>query len=264
MRAEHDQGGAEERRARMLAVIEGASFTRVAELSERFGVSTVTVRGDLERLEADGAVTRIRGGAMPLRAPRERPFEQTQIEAAEQKERIAQAAVRHLASGMSVMLDVGTTTSAIARALVAHAELRELTVITNGLTIALALEPALDRIDVIVAGGTLRQLQHSLVPPLADGVLGRVHSDLAFIGCTGVDGVAGVTNINLPESEVKRAMIAAAARTVVVADSSKLGRAHIGRVADLGAVDLLITGADAPRSGLAALRSHGLKSIATV
>ncbi|GAA4177181.1 DeoR/GlpR family DNA-binding transcription regulator [Gryllotalpicola koreensis] len=259
-----DQLDAATRRARMLAVIEGVSFARVTDLSERFGVSTVTVRGDLESLEADGAVTRIRGGAMPVRGVRERPFEQTQIDAAEQKARIARAAVDQLGSGMSVMIDVGTTTSAIARELVARSELRDLTVVTNGLTIALELEQVLDRVSVVVTGGTLRQLQHSLVPPLADGLLGRVHADVAFIGCTGVDGEVGVTNINLPESEMKRAMAAAASRVIVVADSSKLGRVHIGRVVETSAVDALITGKDAPRSVIASLRANGLKHITTV
>lgn len=247
----------------MRALIEGASFVRVADLSSRFGVSTVTVRTDLETLEAEGAIRRIRGGAMPVTALTERPFEQTRVEAQAQKAAIAVAAVDQLGSGMTVLLDVGTTTAAIAQELVARTDLRDLTVITNGLTIALALEAALDRLTVVVTGGTLRQLQHSLVPPLADVLLGRVRADVAFIGCTGVDGAVGVTNINLPETEVKRAMVAAAARVVVVADTSKLGRVHVGRVAEADAVDLLITGGDAPAGLLAALRGNGLRHVLT-
>lgn len=251
------------RRAAIRSLIEASPFVRVADLSARFGVSTVTVRADLELLEAEGIITRVRGGAMPAPARAERPFEEAQVEAAAQKARIATVAVDQLESGMTVLLDVGTTTSAIAHALAQRSELHDLTVITSGLTIALALETALDRLNVVVTGGSLRRLQHSLVPPLADTVLSRVHADVAFIGCTGVDAVGGITNINLPETEVKRAMVSAASRVVVVADSSKLGRVHVGRIAETDAVDVLITGADADRAQLSALRNGGIAEIRT-
>lgn len=235
---------AEERRDRIRELVEERSFMRVVDLSEAFGVSTVTVRTDLEALEHGGAVRRIRGGAMPAEGLRERTFEEAQVDAAAQKEAIARAAVGQLASGMSVLLDVGTTTAAIATELVRRTDLVDITVITNGLSIGLSLEPALPRLQVIVTGGTLRPLQHSLVPPLADTILSRVRADLAFIGCNGVDVEAGITNINLPEAELKRAMIAAASRVIVTADSSKLGRVHLGRVAEMSQIDVLITDGD--------------------
>ncbi|MFE6645609.1 DeoR/GlpR family DNA-binding transcription regulator [Nocardioides sp. NPDC057772] len=245
----------EERRDRIRELVEEHSFVRVVDLSEAFGVSTVTVRTDLEALEHGGAVRRIRGGAMPAEGLRERPFEEVQVDAAPQKEAIARLAVDQLSSGMSVLLDVGTTTAAIAAELVRRTELVDLTVITNGLSIALTLEPALPRLQVIVTGGTLRPLQHSLVPPLADAVLGRIRADVAFIGCNGVDVEAGITNINLPEAELKRAMIAAASGVVVTADSSKLGRVHLGRVADLDRIDTLITDGSHNGPALEAIRA---------
>jgi DeoR/GlpR family transcriptional regulator of sugar metabolism len=249
--------GALERRSRMRALIEARAFARVAELSRQFGVSAVTVRGDLDALEAEGGVRRIRGGAMPCDAAllRERSFEEAAVEAAEAKARIAAAAADLLEPGMSVLLDVGTTAAAVARALLRRDELRDLTVITSGLSIALLLEAAIPRLQVVVTGGTLRPLQHSLVAPLAGHVLGHVHADLALIGCNGVDAEAGVTNINLPEAEVKAAMIGAAARTVVLADGSKIGRVHLGHVADTSAVDVLITDPTAPEAALAELRA---------
>jgi len=249
------QPGTVERRGRMRALIEGRAFARVAELSQEFGVSAVTVRTDLDALEAEGGIRRIRGGAMPFDAARlrERSFEEAAVQAAEAKARIAAAAVDLVESGMSILLDVGTTAAAVARELVRRDSLRELTVITSGLSIALLLEGAIPRLQVVVTGGTLRPLQHSLVAPLADHVLGRVNADLALIGCNGVGAEAGVTNINLPEAEVKAAMIAAAARTIVIADGSKIGRVHLGRVADVAAVDVLITDPTAPRAALAEL-----------
>lgn len=249
--------GAVERRGRMRTLIFERSFARVAELSEEFGVSAVTVRGDLDALEAEGGIRRIRGGAMPFDAARlrERSFEQAAVEAAEAKARIAAAAADLLEPGMSILLDVGTTAAAVARELLRRDELRELTVITSGLSIALLLEAAIPRVQVIVTGGTLRPLQHSLVAPLAGQVLGRVNADMALIGCNGVEAEAGVTNINLPEAEVKAAMIAAAARTVVIADGSKIGRVQLGHVADASAVSVLITDPTAPGAALAELRA---------
>ncbi|HEY0248053.1 MAG TPA: DeoR/GlpR family DNA-binding transcription regulator [Gryllotalpicola sp.] len=251
--------GAAERRDRTVAAVTARGFASVAELSAEFGVSTVTVRGDLDALEADGTIRRVRGGAMPSGAAtfRELSFEQAEVEAAEEKERIAAATVDRIEPGMSVLLDVGTTTAAVARELRRREQLGELTVITNGLSIALALEPAVPRIQVVVMGGTLRPLQHSLVAPLADAVLDRVRADVAIIGCNGVDVAAGVTNINLPEAEIKRRMIAAATRTIVVADGSKLGRVHLGRVAAMSEIELVITGQSAPASALAELDAPG-------
>jgi len=246
-----------ERRDRVRALIEERAFASVAELSAEFGVSAVTVRNDLDALEAEGGVRRIRGGAMPFDAARlrERPFEEAAVEAAGAKARIAAAAADLLEPGMSVFLDVGTTAAAVARELLRRDGLRELTVITSGLSIALLLEAAVPRLQVVVTGGTLRPLQHSLVAPLADQVLRLLHADLALIGCNGVDAVAGVTNINLPEAEVKAAMIAAAARAVVIADGSKIGRVQLGHVADATAVDVLITDQSAPAAALAELRA---------
>ncbi len=229
----------------------------MSELSDAFGVSGVTIRADLEALERRGIVRRVRGGATGGYGLRERPFEEVRTHAAEQKARIAKAALRDVEPGMTLMLDVGTTTAAIGYELLKRDDLHDLTVVTSGLTIAIALEPALDRITVVLTGGTLRRLQHSLVPPLAETVLDRVRADVAFVGCNGVDGVAGVTNINLPETEVKRRMIAASGRTVVVADSSKLGVAHLGLVAQIGSIDTLITDTDTRQEQLDELRENG-------
>ena len=101
--------------------------------------------------------------------------------------------------------------------------------ITNGLSIALALEAAIPRFTVIVTGGTLRPLQHSLVAPLAANTLPELHADLAILGGNGIAKDGAVTNLNLPEAEIKRAMVTAATRRVLVADASKWGQRHLGR-----------------------------------
>lgn len=247
------------RRERMRALVGEQEFARVADLSDVFGVSEVTVRSDLDVLASRGLVRRVRGGAMPRPAPAERPFEEAEVVSAAEKDAIGALAAGLVSSGDSIILDVGTTTAAIAEALVQRSkDLGTLTVFTNSLKVALVLEPAIPRIDVVVTGGTLRSLQHSLVDPLGRVILERLNVNIVFIGCNGVDPDGGVTNVNLPETEIKRVMLTAGRRRVVVADGSKIGRVALAHLCSLDQVNVLITGASADRDVLAALRERGL------
>lgn len=253
------------RRELALALVAERGFVRVAELSTAFGVTTVTARADLDALERQGAIRRVHGGAVPAssaleaeRPDREPTFEEALAASVEPKRLIGEHAAAMVRSGQSVILDVGTTTLQIARALRARTDLDDLVVFTNGLSIALELEDEIPRFTVVVTGGTLRPKQHSLVHPLAGSMLDEVHVDLAFIGCNGVDPVHGVTNANLPEAAVKSLMLRAAARSVVVADGSKLGEVHLGRIAPIDAFDVLVTDAAAPAPLVAELEVSGL------
>lgn len=234
------------RQERMRAVVAEREFTRVTDLSRMFRISEVTVRNDLDTLAARGHVRRIRGGAVPPSEPApERPFEESATANAAEKAAIGGAAAAMVSPGETVILDVGTTAAAIAQALIARTDLHDLVVFTNGLNIALALEAAAPRVTVVVTGGTLRPLQHSLVEPLAGHVLEQINADLVFLGCNGVHPIHGVTNRNLPEAAVKQKMLAAARRRVVVADASKLGEVALAHLCDLPDVDVLITAGQA-------------------
>ncbi|KGJ80781.1 DeoR faimly transcriptional regulator [Cryobacterium roopkundense] len=255
------------RREQILSLLGERGFVRVSELRAAFRVSGVTARADLDSLVGIGLARRVHGGAVPAhpagagaegRPEREFSFEEALAASVVPKQQIGELAASLVRSGQSVILDVGTTTLAVARALRERTDLRDVVVITNGLSIALELEPAIPRFTVIVTGGSLRPLQHSLVEPLAATVLSQVHADVVFIGCNGVDVEHGVTNINLPEAGVKTLMLAAAARAVVVADGSKLGQVHLGRVGALGAFDTLVTDSSADPAALAALAETGL------
>ena len=246
------------RRERMLAEIKEREFMRVGELSSRFGVSDVTVRGDLDDLAARGKVHRVRGGAIPrLIASHEQPFEDSVLSFAAEKVAIGQAAAALLEDGETVLIDVGTTAAATARAIAARTELNDVVVFTNGLKTALELEPASPRITVVVLGGTLRPLQHSLVDPLAMLILEQISVKTVLLGCNGVDPLGGVTNINLPEAEVKKRMLGVAARRIVLADGGKLGRVEVARLCGVDDVDMVITGRSADPAVVEALRDRG-------
>jgi DeoR family transcriptional regulator of aga operon len=250
---------AEIRRARMLELIHQQEFVKVADLSRVFGISEVTVRSDLDVLAADGGVQRVHGGAMRSTGrPSEPSFEQSVATGATEKAAIGQAAAGLISDGESVFLDVGSTAAAVARALVARTDLEGVVVFTNGLNVALELEKGVPRLTVVVTGGTIRRRQHSLVNPMADILLSRINVATAIIGCNGVHSSEGITNINLPEADVKRRMIASAGRCVIVADGSKIEKVSVATVADLDQVDILITGRSAPPEGIQGLRDAGL------
>ena len=247
------------RRDRMLALLREQDFVRVADLAGRFDVSEVTVRGDLDALQSRGQLRRVRGGAVPrATAPVERRFEEAEVAATAQKRAIARVAAASVSSGDTLILDVGTTTTAVAHALAGRTDLEDVTVFTSSLTIALALESADPGLTVVVTGGTLRPKQHSLVEPLAGLVLGSINAGTAFVGCNGVDVERGVTNVNLPETEIKRMILRASQERVVCTDSTKLGQVALAHVCDLDDVDRLITDDQADPDLIAALRDTGL------
>lgn len=249
------------RRERMLNLIRTTEFTRVGDLSTRFGISEVTVRSDLDHLERRGQVRRVHGGAIPDSRPtrQERPFEEVASTGTAEKQAIGAMAAALVSSGDTVIMDVGTTTTAVSRALIARQDLSDVMIVTNGLNIAIEFEPAMPRFGVIVTGGTVRPLQHSLVAPFADLVLDQLNVDLAFLGCNGITVEEGVTNINLPEAEMKRQMMRAARRTIAVADGSKVGEVSVARVCHIDEIDRLITGPSAPLEIVGHLEAAGLE-----
>ena len=253
---------AEVRQERIAKVVSEFGFVRVRELSDRFGVSEVTLRSDLDTLERRGLLRRVHGGAMAGGDTRvERTFEEAAEALSAEKASIGRAAVNLMSSGESVIIDVGTTTTAMARALVAETSLGDITVITNSLTIALEVERGAPRLNVIVTGGTLRPKQHSLVNPLGSAFFSQLRVSTLFLGCNGIDPNHGVTNINLPEAEMKRAMVAASQRIIVLADSSKLGAIALANVCPIDLVDVLVTDRSAPVDLCAELRARGVQVV---
>ncbi len=251
---------AEVRRQRILDYVGKREYVRVAELGDEFRVSHVTIRADLAAMERRGLIARVHGGAMPTpRLVSERSFEETAGQNAREKAAIGRVAAALVHDGESIAIDVGTTTAALARALVRRGTLRQVTVFTNSLRIASELEPAIPRITVVMTGGTLRPMQHSLVDPMASGIFDRIRPHVVFLGANGLDAVHGVTNVNLPEAEMKLRMARAARRVVLLVDGAKLGRVDVAHVCTADELDLVVTGTSAPSGELQALREAGVE-----
>jgi DeoR family transcriptional regulator, aga operon transcriptional repressor len=257
---QHEIVPPEVRQARIRSYVNEHEFVRVSDISERFDISEVTARADLTTLAEQGFVRRVHGGAVPRKVHSvERPFDLAEDSLVAARSHLGIEAATRVRSGDAVLVDVGTTTTALARALVARTDLSEVSVFTNGLTIALELEAAFPRITVVVTGGTLRPMQHSLVNPLGQSLLHGINASTAFIGCNGVDPAGGITNINLPEAEIKQTMVVAARTRIVVAEGRKVGVVELARVCAMEDVDELITDDRADEGELRSIRDLGVQ-----
>jgi DeoR family transcriptional regulator of aga operon len=246
----------EERRRAILEALRLDGRVVVDELAKRFRTSQVTIRKDLEILHSAGKVHRTHGGALPahegaLEDPTLREKEKLHRK---EKVQIANAAANMVEEGQVVILDSGTTTTAIARALRHH---KNLTIITNALNIAAEL--AGSSLDVILTGGTLRKNSFSLVGPIAEETLRRLSADILFLGVDGFDVNYGLSTPNLLEAKVNRAMMDVARIVVAVCDSSKFGRRSLSLIAPPSEVDQVITDRFAPKNDIHKLRKAGIQ-----
>jgi DeoR family transcriptional regulator, aga operon transcriptional repressor len=246
----------EERRREIIELLQTEGRVLVRDLSKRFRTSLITIRKDLEFLHHQGHLERTHGGALPLRtgALRDRTLQEKERLHRQEKLRIAAAAVRMIRPGQVVILDSGTTTTAIARAC---RQFRSLTVITNATNIAQEL--AGTSVEVLLTGGTLRKNSFSLVGPLAEESLRRLSADLLFLAVDGFDVRYGLTTPNLLEARVNRAMAEASRRTIVVCDSSKFGRRSLSLIMPVSAVHETITDRKIAKPYLKALREADIE-----
>lgn len=246
----------EERRRAIVETLNRDGRVLVADLAKYFDTSQVTIRKDLEILHAHGRVHRTHGGALPahegaLQDPTLREKEKLHRK---EKLQIAAAAARLVEEGQVVILDSGTTTTAIARSLRGF---RNLTIITNAVNIAPELSGS--PLEVILTGGTLRKNSFSLVGPIAEETLRRLNADILFLGVDGFDVHYGLSTPNLLEAKVNRAMMDVAKRTIAVCDSSKFGRRSLSLIAPPSAIQGLITDRGMPKSDLSVLKKAGIE-----
>ncbi|WP_108661302.1 DeoR/GlpR family DNA-binding transcription regulator [Acuticoccus kandeliae] len=251
------------RHERILEILRRDRMVEVGQLSEALGVSAVTIRTDLDALERRLLLRRIRGGAVSVQPARfERPIDLPSQSFAAEKERIGAMAARMVRDGETIILDAGTT--ALAMAMQLPADLRDVVVITSSLDIAIALENH-PGATVMVTGGTLKKAgqapgrSRSLISPFGGLLLAEINADCAYICCAGIDAQRGFTNANFEELEIKRAMLAAARRGVVLGDHAKIGHVAGARIAATDEVSALITDRDAAPADVQALEAAGLQ-----
>ncbi len=231
------------------------SVVRVDDLREVLGVSAATIRRDLEMLESRGEIRRVHGGAVRSKSRLDEPlFDAKTAVAAEEKRRIAEAALRHIGPDETIFLDGGSTVLALAR------ELRErsgLTVVTNSLRAAAELSGQGPRL--ILVGGELRRLSQTTVGPLTRRLLDEVHVDKAFMGTMGISEKEGLTTTDPAEAFTKELVMQHARDVFLLSDSRKFGLVLFARAGGLDRVGHLITDATPSPAWARVLRRHNVR-----
>lgn len=243
-----------ERVAALLDLLAAHKSLTVAELSDHFGVSASTLRRDLQALEEQRLIERTHGGATALRDEHELPVRYRTNQRREEKLAIARVVVSRVPLGTVVGLTGGTTTTEVARLLAVR---DQLTVVTNALNIAaeLSIRP---KVKVVVPGGVARPQSYELVGVWGAQVLRGLNIGVAILGVDGVDADGGLTTHDEVEAQTNAALIARAQRVYVVADSSKLGRVHLARIAGVDVVTEVVTDSGANPAAVASLQARGV------
>lgn len=224
------------RREDILRRIQREGYVSGSRLSEEFDVDPSTIRRDLYALSRVGLVSRSHGGASMRTEAMEIPYDVKIEERVPQKRAIGQATSTLIGHGASAVIDSGSTTLEVARALRSH---RGLTVITDDLRVGAELANQGD-VRLIVTGGEVMLSTYTLAGEGAAGTIRQYHVDVAVLGADAVDP-GGITLTNNFEGPVKCAMIDCADRVIVVADSSKFGHRALVRIATLAEIDLIVT-----------------------
>ncbi len=244
-----------ERRSDILALLQKTGSHRVEALSQHFGVSAVTIRSDLNMLEQQGYITRSHGFAvLNSRLIAELSVADKRNNYPELKQRIGKLAASLLKEGERIILDSGTTSKAI----VSYLGDLNLTILTNGLDIAMELVSC-PNVEVRMTGGVLRKNAMSFSGVMADNNLHYYRFDKVFLGVDGFDLQKGITTFNEQEAQLNRLMCNAADQVIVVTDSSKFGQYSNFVICAANQIDVLVTDNKLPLSYQEYLENMGVK-----
>lgn len=248
------------RRAKILEEIESKGQVSVTELSKMFKISEVTIRNDLAHLEKQNMLIRARGGAIKIKFYRmgiDPSITDKQKEFLKEKQRIANAAVKLIEDGDTIVLDSGTTTTEIAKIL---GKFKNLTVITNALNIAIILSEY-EGFNIFMPGGILRKKSLSLVGNLADENFGKFYCDKLFLGVDGFDTNHGLSTPNSEEAHLNQIMINTAKKTIVVTDSRKFLRRRFAFIGPITCINTVITDSGIREEDKLRLEKNGVEVI---
>jgi DeoR family transcriptional regulator of aga operon len=249
----------EERRRRIVELLDQQERATVDEIADRFGVSVVTVRGDFDALADAGLIVRSHGGALRRIDQPDMPIAVKEKLHHDEKVRIGQAAAALVRPGDTIILDSGTTTVEVARRL-KQLQIKPVTVITNALNVAMELANV-PHIHLMMIGGILRQMSYSTVGPQAEQMLNGLNADRLFLGVDGLDPDAGLTTPDVLEAQLNSLMIRVSRDVTVVTDSSKFFRRSLSRIAGVGDIHRIVTDGHGDAQLLGDLRARGVEVV---
>lgn len=249
------------RQSDILNIARASGRVTVEDLARRFEVSAQTIRKDLNDLCDRRSMTRVHGGAIIASGVENLAYEARRFVAAEEKKAIGIAAAAQIPNGCSLFINIGTTTEEVASALTATHE--DLLVITNNLNVAMLLYRH-PRIEVIVAGGTVRRADGAVIGSTANNLITQFKVDYAIIGASAIDEEGALLDFDYREVQAAQAIIANARSVMLVADSTKLSRNAPVRIAHLSQIHTFVTDLPLPAGLQTICNSRGIEVIAAM
>lgn len=225
------------RQSEIIEMLRQSGRVGVEELATHFGVTLQTIRRDLNELSEAKALVRVHGGAMIASGVANLAYEARQHVAQQSKRLIGEAAARLVPDNASLLINIGTTTEEVAKALSGHSGLL---VITNNLHVANELHRS-KSVQVIVTGGSIRQGDGGIVGAVTVSQIEQFRVDMAIIGTSAIDPDGTLLDFDVREVEISRAIIEHARKIILVADSSKFSRSAPVKIAQLSEIDIFVT-----------------------
>lgn len=254
---------AEQRYKEILCLLDKEESVKTTTLCKVLCTSRETVRRDLENMEAKGLLKRIHGGAMRLENSQKKnnyyaSFDQRKLENSSYKEEVAMEAVKYISEGQAIALDSGTTALELAR--VIKNRFHSLTVVTNSLSIANELADA-DGITLVLTGGIYSSDERAFTSDLATLIFSKINIDILFLTTCGISVERGITYQRIDEIVVQNQMMKVSDKTIVIADSSKLGVNSLVRMCGIERASMIITDSGATKEQIEALEQGGIEVV---
>ncbi len=253
----------EQRYEEIYQLLEREGSVRTITLCDALQTSRETIRRDLETMESKGMLRRIRGGAMKLEPSQNKnltytSFQNRRDEHLTHKEAVAMEALNYISEGQAIALDSGTTSLFLARAV--KARFHSLTVVTNSFAVAQELAGA-EGITLVLTGGVYRADEEAFVSDVATLIFSKINVDIFFLTTCGISVERGITYQRMDEISVQNKMMEAADRTIVVADSSKIGNNSLVKMCGIEAVSMIITDSGVPARQVKAFEDAGVRVV---
>jgi DeoR family transcriptional regulator, aga operon transcriptional repressor len=250
----------QERRREIMDLVDRQGRVTIDEIRERFGVSAVTARSDLDTLSENGALVRSHGGGIrPLETGPEYPLKIRETMRREEKAHIAKAALQLIRPYQTIILGSGSTSAEFAAQLL-RASPEHVTVVTYALNVAMKLAET-NNVALVMIGGILRQVSNAFVGPQAEEMLLSMHADHCFVPAVGIDLDFGLTTLDILEAQLNSRMIRAAKEVTVIADSTKFGHRSLALISNWNGIHRVITDTEAPAEAVARLQARGIEVI---
>ncbi len=244
-----------ERHARIIEIVNSSGFATIEELATKFDVTPQTIRRDLKELDAEHKIQRFHGGAGLSSTILNTPYSNRKVAFLKEKQRIAECVANEIPDHSSIFINIGTTTEAIAQALLNH---NDLTIITNNLHVA-SIMSSKDDFKIIIAGGVVRNRDGGIMGEATIDFVSQFKVDFAIIGISGIDDSGDLLDFDYQEVRVSKAIVKNSRNILLAADHSKFGRDAMTRLGNITEVQHVITSAEPPQSIIDLLQKENIK-----